>query len=286
MTEATLEQRISALKPPMTHDQMAAATAHRGWWFMCEHWLRNMRAYIGSVFGVGLLHPILFLLAMGVGLGMVVDGATDTESVLGMSYLTFIGPALLLSTALSTAMEENTFTVMAGFKWRRTYYGPQVTPITPTQIASGHVAGTIIRYSLTITIFLTVLFVFGAVEGARALWLIPLGVLTSAAVGLAIMAYSSHITEDRGQFALINRFVIMPMTLFSGTFFPLESMPIFVQPLGWVSPLWHAVSLGRALVTPATIPVWLGVLHVAYLLALCLGGWLIARRQYNRRLVG
>lgn len=286
MTDVTLESRLSALKPPMSHDEMAAVTARRGWWQICEHWLRTMRSYIGSVFGVGLAQPVLYLLAMGIGLGVVVDQATDTDAVLGMSYLHFIAPALLLSAALSSAMEENTFSIMSGFKWRETYFGPQVTPVTPVQIAQGHVLGCTIRYTLSLTIYLAVLLAFGAVQGWASLWLLPLGVLTASAVGLPVMAYASQITQDKGQFALMNRFIVLPMTLFSGTFFPLESMPVALQPLGWISPLWHGVSLSRAAITPLEIPVWLGVVHVAYLVLLCGVGWWFARRHFNRRLVG
>lgn len=286
MTDTSLEARLTALTPPLTHDEMATATARRGWWYLCEHWLRSMRAYLGSVFGVGIAQPVLYLLAMGIGLGVVVDNATDTDAALGMSYLTFIAPALLLSAALSSAMEENTYSIMSGFKWRETYYGPYVTPATPVQIAQGHVLGCTIRYVLSLGIYLLVLVLFGAVEGWSSLWLLPIGLLTAHAVGLPVMAYASQITQDKGQFALINRFIVLPMTLFSGTFFPLESMPLLLRPIGWVSPLWHGVSLGRAAVTPAQIPGWLAAIHVVYLVALAGLGWWFARRHYNRRLIG
>lgn len=286
MTEMDVEAKLSSLKAPMSHDEMARAVHDHGWRYYGEHWLRQMRAYVGSIFGVGVAQPVLYLLAMGVGLGMVVDQATNTDATLGMSYLHFIGPALLLSTAVSAAMEENTFTIMGGFKWQRLYFGPQVTPLTPTQIAQGHVAGVTFRYVLSLVIYWVVLMAFGAVQGWAALWLIPIGVLTASSIGLPMMGYASSITQDKGQFALVNRFLILPMTLFSGTFFPLETLPVFLQPLGWASPLWHAVSLSRAIVTPLTIPWWLGLVHVAYLLALCVVGWWFTQKHYNRRLVG
>lgn len=286
MTDTSLEAQLTALKSPMSHDEMVAAASRRGWWYICEHWLRTMRSYIGSVFGVGIAQPVLYLLAMGIGLGVVVDQATDTQATLGMSYLHFIAPALLLSAGLSSAMEENTFSIMAGFKWRETYFGPQVTPITPTQIAQGHVLGCTIRYFLSLSIYLVILVLFGAAQGWAAVWLLPIGILTASAVGLLAMGYASQVTQDKGQFALINRFIVLPMTLFSGTFFPLETLPGFLHPLGWISPLWHGVSLSRAVVTPLEIPDWRAAIHVAYLLVLCAVGWFFARRHFNRRLVG
>lgn len=277
--------RVTSLRVPMTHDEMAATVARRGSWFTMEAWLVQAKAYVGSILGVGLLSPLLYLMAMGVGLGVVVDRASGEN--LGVPYLHFVAPALLLSTAVQAATEENTFTIMGGFKWRETYYAPQVTPIRPEQIAGGHLIGVTLRYLVTCTIYWAVLAVFGAIpHTATGVLLIPIGVLCASAVGLPIMAWASTITQDKGQFALLNRFVIMPMMLFAGTYFPLETLPMYLRPLGWVSPLWHAVELGRAVSIGTSVTVWMAVVHVGYLVALCAGGWVLARRNYRRRLIG
>ncbi len=276
--------RLTSLRVPMTHDEMADAVARRGSLLTMETWLVQARAYVGSIIGVGLLSPLLYLMAMGIGLGVVVDRAGGG---LGVPYLHFVAPALLLSTALQAATEENTFTIMAGFKWRETYFAAQVTPIRPEQIAGGHVLGVTLRYLVTCIIYWVVLAVFGAIPHlAMGLLLIPIGVLCASSVGLPIMAWSSTITQDKGQFALLSRFVIMPMMLFAGTYFPLENLPLFLRPLGWVSPLWHAVELGRAATLGTSLPGGMVALHLGYMLALCLGGWVLARRHYRRRLVG
>ncbi len=277
-------ERVASLRIPMTHDEMAASVARRGSLFTMETWLLQARAYVGSILGVGILSPLLYLMAMGVGLGVVVDNAGGD---LGMPYLHFVAPALLLSTALQAATEENTFTVMAGFKWRETYFGAQVTPITPEQIAGGHVMGVTLRYLVTCTIYWVILAAFGAIPHAvTGLLLIPIGVLCASSVGLPIMAWSSTITVEKGQFALLNRFVIMPMMLFAGTYFPLETLPIILRPLGWVSPLWHAVELGRAVTVGVSVSPAMVVVHIGYMVVLCVGGWFLARRHYRRRLVG
>ncbi len=278
-------ERVTSLRVPMTHDEMAAEVARRGSYFTMETWLLQAKAYVGSILGVGILSPLLYLMAMGVGLGVVVDRASGNS--LGVPYLHFVAPALLLSTALQAATEENTFSIMAGFKWRETYFGAQVTPITPEQLAGGHVMGVSLRYLVTCTIYWMILAAFGAIPNPlTGLLLIPIGVLCASSVGLPIMAWSSTITVEKGQFALLNRFVIMPMMLFAGTYFPLETLPIFLQPLGWVSPLWHAVELGRAVTIDAPLSLLMAVVHIGYMVALCIGGWFLARRHYRRRLVG
>lgn len=286
MTDTSLEQRLVALKAPLSHDQMAERVRRWGWWSWTEHYLRQVKSYAGSIIGVGTLEPLLFLLAMGVGLGVVVDAATDTEAVLGTSYLLFIGPALLLSTMITVGMIENTYSIMGGFRWQRVYYGPQVTAITPGQIAFGHLVGSNFRYLMTGVLFLTVLYLFGAVQGWAGLALLPLGLLAANSFGLPMMAFASYITKDSGQFALVNRFLVLPMTLFSGTFFPLETLPSALHPIGWVSPLWHAVNLGRAILTGTPIAGWLVAVHLIYLVVLGVIGWFIARANFERRLVG
>lgn len=281
---ADLAARVTSLKAPMTHDEMAAAVQRRGPVYFMEFWLLQARSYVGSIVGVGTLSPLLYLMAMGVGLGAVVDQTSGQD--LGMPYLQFVAPALLLTATMQAAAEENTFTIMAGFKWRYTYFAPQVTPLTPEQIAAGHVMGVTLRYLFTATVYLAVLALFGAIPRASGILLLPIAVLAASAVGLPIMAWAATLTEDKGQFALLNRFVLMPMMLFSGTFFPLETLPGFLQPIGWVSPMWHGVNLGRQVAVGLELPAWLTAVHVTYLVALGVGGWVLARRHYRRRLVG
>lgn len=279
-----LAARVTSLHAPLTYDEMARASSRRGAWYYTEFWLLQARAYLGSILGVGLLSPLLYLLAMGIGLGIVVDQAGGPD--LGMPYLHFVAPALLLTAAMQAASEENTFTVMAGFKWRYTYFAAQVTPLEPHQVAAGHVIGVTMRYTLTSFIYLIVLALFGAIPKASGVLLLPIAVLTASAIGLPIMAFAASLTQDKGQFALMNRFIIMPMMLFSGTFFPLETLPTYLRPIGWISPVWHGVNLGRQASTGVQMPWWLTLVGITYLLGLCVAGWLVARRQYVRRLTG
>jgi lipooligosaccharide transport system permease protein len=98
------------------------------------------------------------------------------------------------------------------------------------------------------------------------------------------MAYSASVTEDKGQFAVIGRVVVLPLTLFSGTMFPLDQLPFFLQWIGWISPIWHGTELGRQFTYGATEPIWLTYIHELYLVALAVGGWMHAVRIATKRL--
>jgi ABC-type multidrug transport system permease subunit len=110
------------------------------------------------------------------------------------------------------------------------------------------------------------------------------GVLGGLAFGTVILAYTSTLEEDTGQLAMVMRFVVLPMTLFSGTFFPLSTFPVWLQWIGWVSPLWHSTELARVFSYGAAEPIWLTVVHVVVLVVLAVAGWLWARRIAVRRL--
>ncbi len=108
--------------------------------------------------------------------------------------------------------------------------------------------------------------------------------LLAFAVGFAVMAWVAGQKDDRGQLSFVERFVILPLTLFSGSYFPLETLPGYLQPIGWVSPLWHAAELGRVALYRAPVPGWQIAVHVAYLVALALVMGLVATRVFRRRL--
>jgi lipooligosaccharide transport system permease protein len=98
------------------------------------------------------------------------------------------------------------------------------------------------------------------------------------------MAYSASIREDKGQFALVMRFIVMPLFLFSGTFFPLDTLPLAVRWIGWISPIWHGTELGRVFSYGYQEPPLLTLVHVVVLLALAVLGWILTRREFVRRM--
>jgi lipooligosaccharide transport system permease protein len=136
----------------------------------------------------------------------------------------------------------------------------------------------------TVAVYYGFMLVFGAVPRISGVVDIVVAVLVGMAVGIMIMAYTSTITEDHGQMAIIQRFILMPMFLFSGTFFPITNLPIYLQWIGWISPLWHGTQLGRVLSYGLVEPGWLTVVHVVYLAALAAVGWSLSARQFTKRL--
>ncbi|SHL39345.1 lipooligosaccharide transport system permease protein [Micrococcus luteus] len=272
------------LRPPVTAAESAERVRRRGVLLYAEHQLRSMRRY-GAVLLVGALgEPVLYLLAMGLGLAQLMGGGMPQDALGGVSYVAFIAPALLASGALMTASVEFSYPVMGGFQWQRTYYAAQATPLSPAQIALGHLVAVSLRFVFQATVFLLVMLAFGVVSSPWAWVQVLTATLGGLAVGAPIMAFAASLKEDKGQFATLQRLVVMPLFLFSATFYPLEALPVWLRWIGWLSPQWHAAQLGRVLSYGMAEPVWLTVVHVAFLLVLALGGAWLAVRIYTRRL--
>jgi len=261
----------------------AAGARSRRWgaWYVTEHKIRQLRSFLGTVVATAIGTPVLYLFAFGVGMATLING--NVGPVPGITYLEFVAPALLASAAVLVAMEEYTFGVLLGLKWNATYVGMNASPISAHQIVDGTMIFVALRMLVTTVIYFAVMVIFGAVHSPLAALTIPAGMLAGFAFAPAA-AYAATIHEDRGQFAILQRVVILPLTLFSGTVFPLTQLPIFLQWIGWLSPLWHASELGRQFVYGPTEPIWLTITHVAYLLALGILGWQLCARNVARRL--
>ncbi|PPB49822.1 ABC transporter [Arthrobacter pityocampae] len=242
-----------------------------------------MQGYRWTLLASSVGTPVMYLFAMGVGLATLVD-RNSADAFGGVGYLAFLAPALLASATIMTAATEFTYPVMDGFKWRRVYYGPHASPLNTDQIVNGHVLAITARLTATTIIYFLIVAAFGASPSATGAAVIPVAVLSGLAFGLPLMAYSASIEDDRGQFALVMRFIVTPLFLFSGTFFPLSTLPVFLQWIGWISPLWHGTELGRSLTYGYDIPLWLAVLHVVYLVVLAVVGLRLAHTVYARRL--
>ncbi|ANF32814.1 ABC transporter [Leifsonia xyli] len=265
---------------------LAAATRPRrfGAWYVAEHRFRVMRSYLQTVLVTGFGNPLLYLLAMGLGLGSLVSANLGPNAVDGVSYLAFVAPALLCTAAVTVASEEFTYPVLLGFKWNPTFFGINASPIAPGQIIDGIVISVIARLLGTSVIYFAFTVLFGAILSPWGWVSILVGTLGGLAFGTPIMAYVATIEQDSGQVAMLMRFVLLPMSLFSGTFFPLSSMPPFLQWVGWISPLWHSTELSRVFTYGMDEPLWLSVVHVVYLVALAVPFWLWSRRIAAKRL--
>ncbi len=269
---------------PTTPLQQATSARRWGWWFFAEHMVRQLRSYLVSVLMYDLGQLVLYLMAMGVALGGLVDAHTD--SVDGVAYLVFVAPAIVVSSAVQTATGEMTFPVMEGFKWRRIYFGPAASPLSPGQIALGHQLTAVARYAIQSALGLGFLWLFGALTSPWAWLLVPIATLAGIAFGAPLQAYSATLKEEGFQFAAIQRFVVMPMFLFAGTFFPLANMPSYLHWIGWISPIWHGTELARAATYGHQVSPTMAATHLAYLVVLAVLGLVLARRNYTRRLAG
>ena len=214
----------------------------------------------------------------------LVDGNLGDNAVTGVSYLAFLAPALLASSAIAVASEEFTYPIMLGFKWNPTFFGMNASSIQPGQIINGIVISVAARMLLTCVIFYVFMLVFGAVSGPLGFVAVPVALLTGLSFGALVMAYTATLRDDTGQLAMVQRFVILPMTLFSGTFFPLDVLPPYLQWIGWISPLWHGTELSRVFAYGLSEPIWLSLVYVLYLVVLLAIGWIWARRLTLRRL--
>jgi len=259
-------------------------TRRWGSWYVAEHRFRVMRSYAQTVTVTAIGNPIIYLYAMGVGLATLVDANLGADAVGGVSYLAFVAPALLASAAIAVASEEFTYPIMLGFKWNPVFFGMNASPIRPGQIINGIVISVAVRMFVTCGIFYAFMLLFGAVPSGAGFIAVFVALLTGLGFGTLLMAYTATLTDDTGQLAMVMRFVILPMTLFSGTFFPLGVLPIWLQWIGWISPLWHGTELARVFAYGASEPLWLSVLHVLYLTVLLAVGWAAARRITARRL--
>ena len=255
-----------------------------GAWYVAEHRFRVMRAYLQTLLVTGFGNPFLYLFAMGVGLGSLVSANLGPTAVNGVSYLAFVAPALLCTAAVTVASEEFTYPVMLGFKWNPTFLGISASPISAGQIIDGVVISVVARLLGTSIVYYAFMLLFGAVPSPWGWLAILVATLGGLAFGAPVMAYVATLEQDTGQIAMLMRFVLLPMTLFSGTFFPLSTMPPYLQWSGWISPLWHSTELSRVFAYGYAEPLWLTLVHVVYLAGLFVVFWLWARRIAARRL--
>lgn len=256
----------------------------RGSLYVAEHRLRSMSKWWVSILSFGIGNPVMFLLSVGVGVGALVDRNLGPNGVDGVGYLTFLAPALLATAAIQGAMDETMFPTLEGFTWAKTFFGMNSTQLSPRSIATGVVLAAGVRCTFGVVLYEAILFLFGAVP----LQAIPALTLESIFAGMAFGSFmlmiASFVEKDDGLFAIIGRFIITPMFMFSGTYYPLTTLPIYLQWIGWVSPMWHATDLGRNISYGHPVEPWLLVVHVAYLAALLVIGLTVASWQFKRRL--
>jgi len=247
-----------------------------------RNWLVYRRLWHRSL-AFGFLQPVLFLTAMGIGIGAILT-RDSLAAFGGFDYIDWLGPGLLAAMAMQTATFESTYPIMNKIMWGRNYEAMLSTPLGIRSIVGGELAWSAFRIGTLAAVFLVVLTLFGIPRTPMALLAIPFATLVGLAFSSCLIAFTATQKNDVG-FSAIFRFVINPLFLFSGTLFPLTQIPEPARSIAWATPLFHGVELIRGSILDELDPVT-APLHLAYLLVMLgIGAW-FAERNLDRRMAG
>jgi lipooligosaccharide transport system permease protein len=240
------------------------------------YWLRAYRQrWRGSVV-VSVANPLLFLIAIGGGLGHLV------RPVDGVSYLAFFAPGMLAAASMQNGIIESSFPVSRARRRDGSYQVALAGPLEPADVLAGHVLYMTVRVALSAVAFLVVMLLLGAARSPLVVLDLPAATLTGLAFATPTAAWAVTVT-DQGRVGTLFKWVVMPLYLFSGTFFPLDKLPFALRAVAYVTPLWHGVQLCRTLSLGTAT--WGGsALHVACLLGFTAAGLLAALHTYRTRL--
>ena len=255
----------------------------RGALYVAESRILSIRKFLPAVISIAVASPTLYLIAIGLGVGKLINH--HSGGVDGVSYLTFLAPALLATAAIQTAMDEVVFTTIQGFKWGKIFYAMNATPLTGRQIADGVFLSAMVRTAFSVIVYGTVIYLFGGITSARGWLAVLVGLLAGAAFGALLLGISAWIKKDDQFFNILGRFIMMPLFLFSGTFYQLSTLPIYLRWVGWLSPIWHSTELGRFMTYGHHISPLMFVLHFTYLLVMLGFGLALAYHQFEARLL-
>ncbi len=239
------------------------------------------RTWRGSAIST-FLSPVLYLTAMGLGLGELVDGGNGGTGLAGLTYLAFLAPGLLVASAMQTGAGDSAWPVMAGIKWVKTYQAALATPVSTRDLMVGHLLWVATRLTAVSVVYVAIMTLFGAVSLLDGIVAVVPAVMTGLAFAAPVAAFTSTLQKET---ALTNlfRFGIVPLFLFSGTFFPISQLPGIAQPLAYLVPTWHGVELARSITTglPTTLA---PLVHFAVLAAWIAIGTVLAVRRFDRRM--
>ena len=229
----------------------------------------------------GVFEPIFYLIGIGLGVGGIV-GTLVLPDGREISYLAFVAPALLATAAMNGAVFETIFNVFFKLNYAKTYDGVLATPMGITEIALGEMLWALIRALLYAVTMFVIMLVLGLILSPWGLLIIPAALLVAAAFAAAGLAGTSYL-RTVNDFDVPMGLIVMPMFLFSGTFFPIEAYP---EPLQWVvqlTPLFHAINLIRGLSLGVVgLPQLWDFIYLVVFFAICIT---LAMRQMEKRLI-
>jgi lipooligosaccharide transport system permease protein len=249
-------------------------------WLLVE---RNLLVYrrIWLLIVSGFFEPVFYLFSIGIGIGALVGTVVGPDGR-AIGYTAFVAPALLASSAMNGAIYDSTMNVFFKLKYAKTYDAMLSTPLGPTDIAVGEIAWAQLRGTLYSISFLIVMLALGLIQSWWALLALPASVLVGLAFAAVGMACTSFMRSWQ-DFEFV-QLAILPMFLFSTTFYPLSVYPRPLQLVVEVTPLYHGIELIRPLTTGAGVgPGLLG--HAAYFVGLAALGLAVAARRLERLLL-
>jgi len=242
------------------------------------YWLHRYRRTWRGTIVISVVNPLLFLTAMGVGLGKLVNHE-NSGYLHGAPYLSFVAPGLLAAAAMQTAVIESGGAVYQSARSSGNYRAAAATSMRPVDIHAGHLLFMGFRILLSSAAFTVVITVFGVVSPLRALLLIPVCLLIGAAFIAPLTAYAITVTRP-SRLSAVFRFVIMPLYMFSGTFYPISQLPTWLHDIIACTPLYWGIQLCRTIVL-GTADVSGTVTGVLYLGVLATAGYLVGRRTFQ-----
>lgn len=255
----------------------------RAWRVVQRNMLVYRRVWRASAFS-NFLQPTLYLLALGLGVGSLVDPGRSGLPA-GVSFVQFLAPGLLASACVQSASFEAAWPVMGKLVWYGNYKAMVATPLDAGDLVVGELVWIGLRSATIASAFLVVTLAFGVVPPSPAVLLaVPAGVLTALAFAAAILPLAA-VLKKSNSFNVVFRFGVTPLFLFSGVFFPISRLPEGARWIATASPLYHGVELARAFVLDKRFPPD-GAVHVAYLSTIVVLGCAAARRTFRRKLHG
>ncbi|TWD73414.1 lipooligosaccharide transport system permease protein [Kribbella amoyensis] len=243
---------------------------------------RNYLVYRRSwvVFVSGFFEPVFYLLSIGIGVAQLVGDFTLADGTV-IGYAAFVAPAMLASSAMNGAIFDSTYNIFFRMKYARLYDSMLATPLRPWDVATGEVTWALLRGACYSAMFIVVMLVLGLIESWWAVLALPVAVLIGFAFAGAGMALTTFMRSWQ-DFEFV-QLIIMPMFLFSATFYPVETYPGAIRWLVQLTPLYQGVALERALTT-GTVG-WTMILNALYLAAMGALGLYVASRRLGRLLL-
>jgi lipooligosaccharide transport system permease protein len=248
-------------------------------WRLLSVWYRHMRVYTRNLYSNGLppfLEPLIFLVGIGLGLGRYI------EKMDSLPYLVFLATALPVTSAMFTASYECTFSTFVRLTYQKSYDGMVAAPVTVTDLFVGELLWAGTKGLFFSGCVVLVISLFGAIPMPAGLLTLPIGFLTGTMFG-ALALYETSFVKNINHFNFFFTGLLSPMFFFSGTIFPLDSLPSYLRPFAEILPLTHSVRLTRSLAVGRFSPVLIADLAFLAILTFLAGA--LAIRRLRRRIV-